>query len=62
MFKQDPLPRLLSIAEFRQHVPISRMGVVRLIKAGKLCPVKVGRRVFFRDDDVRAFIRSCSGG
>lgn len=61
MFTQNPPPKLLSIDEFIKLVPISRMTLTRLVKAGKLFPVKVGRRVFFRDEDVRAFIRSCSG-
>ncbi len=61
MFTQDPPPKLLSIDDVLRLIPVSRMTVTRLVKAGKLFPVKVGKRVFFRSDDVAAFIRSCSG-
>ena len=62
MFTQDSPQKLLSIEEFLKLIPISRPTIYRLVKAGRLFPVRVGRRVFFRSEDVDAFIRSCSDG
>ncbi len=41
----------------RDFLPISRMGIHRHIKEGKLIPTKIGNRLLFHIDDIRAFLK-----
>ena len=44
--------RLLRMREVQQVLSVSRGTVYKLIEVGKLKPVKIGRAVRFREDDI----------
>ncbi len=53
---------LLTVEELMKTLRISRPTLYRLLKAGKLEPVRIGKRVLFESKDIRAFIdRSKTG-
>lgn len=45
-----------TITEFCTHFQISKPTLYEWIKAGKITPVKIGRRVFFKRKDVDALL------
>jgi excisionase family DNA binding protein len=48
--------RLLTVAEVAQIMRVSTMTVYRLIKAGELASVRVGKSYRIREDDVDAYL------
>ena len=49
--------RLLNIGELRKCLGgIGTTKVYELVNSGQLSPVRIGRRTFFRQNDVEAFI------
>lgn len=56
----DPRPlldRLLTEREVRAHVPRGRTTLWRDVRAGVFpAPVRVGRRVYWRESDLRTFL------
>jgi excisionase family DNA binding protein len=54
--------RLLNIGELRSCLGgIGTTKVYELVKSGELSPVHIGRRTFFRQSDVEAFIAGLGG-
>jgi len=51
-------PKLHPIDEVEARLALSRRAIEKLIAAGRLTSVKVGRRRFVRDADLRRFIES----
>lgn len=45
-----------SIAEFCERFRISKPTLYEWIKAGRITPVKIGRRVFFKSKDVEELL------
>ena len=52
----NALPRLLTVAEVASLMRVSTMTVYRLIKAGDLAAIRVGKSYRIKEDDVDAFI------
>ncbi len=52
----NALPRLLTVAEVAALMRVSTMTVYRLIKAGDLAAIRVGKSYRIKEDDVDAFI------
>lgn len=52
---------LLTIQQVMDRLKLGRSTVYRLIDAGKLRPVKIGKALRFREQDIQAFISSLSG-
>jgi excisionase family DNA binding protein len=50
------LGRFFTVAEVARQLRVSNMTVYRLIKAGQLPAVRVGRGYRMRDDDVRKYL------
>jgi len=50
---------LLSKKEVCRLLPISESTLNRLLRDGKIRPVRIGRRVLFEEEEVRRFIESC---
>lgn len=48
--------RFLTVAEVAQMMRVSTMTVYRLIKAGDLAAIRVGKSYRIKEDDVDAFI------
>lgn len=48
--------RFLTVAEVAEMMRVSTMTVYRLIKAGELASVRVGRSYRIREEDVDAYI------
>ncbi|MGQ0617780.1 MAG: helix-turn-helix domain-containing protein [Acidimicrobiia bacterium] len=48
--------RLLTVAEVAELLRVSSMTVYRLIKAGEIGAVRVGRSYRLREDDVDAYL------
>ncbi|MFN8038457.1 MAG: helix-turn-helix domain-containing protein [Acidimicrobiales bacterium] len=48
--------RFLTVAEVAQIMRVSTMTVYRLIKAGDLASVRVGKSYRIREDDVDAYL------
>ncbi len=48
--------RFLTVAEVAQIMRVSTMTVYRLIKAGELASVRVGKSYRIREDDVDAYL------
>ena len=55
-----PIRPLLRVGDFLRVVPVSRNTLDRLIETGQLATIKIGRRRFFRPEDVERFLKSCS--
>lgn len=47
---------LLTVAETAGRLRVSRRTVERLIKAGRLRPVRIGRRVLITTQELEAFL------
>lgn len=54
------IPTLLTLAEVRELTRLSRSNVDRKIANGSLPTVRIGRRVFVREDDLASFIENAS--
>ncbi|MEZ5142639.1 MAG: helix-turn-helix domain-containing protein [Acidimicrobiales bacterium] len=52
--------RFLTVAEVAQIMRVSTMTVYRLIKAGELASVRVGKSYRIREDDVDAYLPSAT--
>ena len=55
-----PRERLLTVAEVADHMRVSSMTVYRLIKAGALKAVRVGKNYRIRTGDLDAYLQSSS--
>jgi excisionase family DNA binding protein len=53
---QDARVRFLTVAEVAQMMRVSTMTVYRLIKAGELASVRVGKSYRIAPDDVDAYL------
>ena len=51
-------PRFLTVAEVASQLRVSTMTVYRLIKAGRLGAVRVGKSYRVREDDVDRYLAS----
>jgi excisionase family DNA binding protein len=51
-----PLEPLLTVAAVCELLGISKVTLYRLIRAGELKPTRVGERLRFEPDDVRAYL------
>lgn len=62
MSNQSSMPReqLLTVAEVADHMRVSSMTVYRLIKAGSLKAVRVGKNYRIRISDLDAYLQSSS--
>lgn len=49
-------PKLLTVAEVAELLRVSNMTVYRLIKAGELGSLRVGKSVRLREDDVDRYL------
>lgn len=49
--------RFLTVAEVASHMRVSTMTVYRLIKAGELASVRVGKSYRIRQEDLDAYLR-----
>ncbi|MEY2435962.1 MAG: hypothetical protein QOH64_1313 [Acidimicrobiaceae bacterium] len=48
--------RFLTVAEVAEHLRVSSMTVYRLVKAGDLPAVRVGKSYRVREDDLDAYL------
>ncbi len=62
MSNKSSMPReqLLTVAEVADHMRVSSMTVYRLIKAGSLKAVRVGKNYRIRTSDLDAYLQSSS--
>jgi excisionase family DNA binding protein len=51
-----PMGRLLTVAEVAQVLRVSNMTVYRLIKAGEMPALRVGKNYRIRESELEAFI------
>ena len=51
-------PRFLTVAEVAAQLRVSTMTVYRLLKAGQLASVRVGKSYRVREDDVDRYLAS----
>ena len=58
MAHADGRPRFMTVAEVAQFMRVSTMTVYRLIKAGDLAAVRVGKSYRIREDDVDQYLSS----
>lgn len=60
MAEQNPVggPRFLTASEAAERMRISKMTVYRLIKAGKLPAVQIGKAYRVREDDLERYLQS----
>lgn len=49
--------RFLTVAEVASQLRVSNMTVYRLVKAGELAAVRVGKSYRLREDDVDRYLR-----
>lgn len=58
MAKREPAvgDRLLTVAEVASLMRVSNMTVYRLIKAGQLAAIRVGKNYRIRNDDVDRYL------
>jgi excisionase family DNA binding protein len=54
--ERTPLEPLLTVAEVCQLLSVSKQTLYRLLRAGELRPSRVGDRLRFSQDDVRAYL------
>jgi excisionase family DNA binding protein len=52
----DNVEKLLTVRDLMNVLRISRPTLYRLLKSGKLKPVRIGKRTLFDANDIRAFI------
>jgi len=53
------LERLYGVAEASQLLGISHWTLRAYLKAGRLSPVRIGRRVLLDDAELREFVSKC---
>ena len=53
---QEARPGLLTVAEVAAMLRVSEMTIYRLIKAGELRALQIGKSYRLREDDVDAFL------
>ena len=58
MAQQEGLARFMTVAEVATLMRVSTMTVYRLIKAGDIPAVRVGKSYRLREDDVDSFLAS----
>jgi len=58
MAQSDGLSRFMTVAEVATLMRVSTMTVYRLIKAGDIPAVRVGKSYRLREDDVDKFLSS----
>jgi len=56
MAQDQARPGLLTVAEVAGMLRVSEMTIYRLIKAGELRALKIGKSYRLREDDVDAFL------
>ena len=56
MISSAPRGRFLTVAEVAQLTRVSTMTVYRLLKAGEIASVRVGKSYRIREDDVDAYL------
>ena len=54
--QQPERPRFLTVAEVASQLRVSTMTVYRLIKAGQLAGVRLGKSYRVREDDVDRYL------
>ncbi len=59
---EESMEKLLTVEEVMKTLRISRPTLYRLLKSGKLEPVRIGKRVLFEIAEIRAFIGRSKGG
>lgn len=52
----SPRPRFLTVAEVASQLRVSNMTVYRLVKAGELAAVRVGKSYRLREEDVDRYL------
>lgn len=52
----DARPRFLTVAEVASQLRVSNMTVYRLVKAGELAAVRVGKSYRLREEDVDRYL------
>lgn len=62
MSAESGADKLLTLAEVCEFLNMSRRTVERLIAAGELLAVRIGRAVRVRLSDLRAFLKRCEVG
>jgi len=53
--------RLLNKKDVCKLLLISEPTLNRLLRAGRIRPVKIGRRVLFEEEEIERFIEECRG-
>lgn len=53
----SPIGRFVTVAEVAKQLRVSNMTVYRLIKAGQMKAVRVGRGYRLREEDVRRYLQ-----
>jgi excisionase family DNA binding protein len=56
MAQSNARARFLTVTEVADHIRVSNMTVYRLIKAGELRAVRVGKSFRVREDDLDAYL------
>jgi len=52
--------QLMTVREVAEHMRVSTMTVYRLIKAGELSAVRVGKNFRIRESDLQAYLDGCT--
>jgi len=58
MNEKTPLPKFMTVSEVADLMRVSSMTVYRLIKAGDLRAVQVGKSYRIREEDINSFLAS----
>ena len=58
MNEKTPLPKFMTVGEVADLMRVSSMTVYRLIKAGDLRAVQVGKSYRIREEDINSFLAS----
>lgn len=58
----ETTPRLHSIADVLQRIPVGRSKLYEEIGSGRLTVVKIGRRSFVTDSELRRYVDSLPEG
>jgi excisionase family DNA binding protein len=56
VYMTETIDRLLTVEDVMATLRISRPTLYRLLKAGHLIPVRIGKRTLFDPTDIRAFV------
>jgi excisionase family DNA binding protein len=52
--------QLMTVREVAEHMRVSTMTVYRLIKAGELSAVRVGKNFRIRESDLQTYLDGCT--